>query len=83
MAILSGENSERKIIGFDTYAGHLRPAADEHDIRGHSMRDRFDAAAKRGESWAEADVDECLEFLTSLRSPAPSIDLIKGDVKKH
>lgn len=82
MAILSSANSERQIVGFDTYAGHFRPAADELDVRGHSMRDRFDEAAERGESWAEADVDECREFLVSLRAPSPSIDLVKGDVKE-
>jgi hypothetical protein len=82
MAILSSASSERKIIGFDTYAGHLRPAANELDIRGHSMRDRFDDAAKRGESWAEADLEECREFLMTLRIPPPPIDLVKGDVKE-
>ena len=82
MAILSGVNSDRQIIGFDTFAGHLRPDADEFDVRGHSMRDRFDEAAERGESWAEAHVDECREFLVSLRTPSPSIDLVKGDVKE-
>lgn len=82
MAILSSASSDRKIIGFDTYTGHFRPAADERDVRGHSMRDRFDEAAERGEIWAEADVDECREFLVSLRAPSPSIDLVKGDVKE-
>jgi len=82
MAILSSPSSERKILGFDTYSGHFRPAADEFDVRGRSMRDRYDVATESGESWAGADLDECRDFLLSLRTPPPRIVLIKGDVKE-
>ena len=80
-ALLSEPESTRPVIGFDTFEGHFMPEADEIDIRGHNMRERWIETTSTGETWAAADVDECYEFLASLTTWKQRISLVKGDAK--
>jgi hypothetical protein len=72
------------IVGFDTFEGHtVAPRDDEMDIHGRSQRVVFDEIVERGEKWAFASIEDCLDNIKRLSSSLgfdnSIVNLIKGD----
>ena len=65
------------IVGFDTFEGHPMPEAEEIDIWGNNMQDKFNEVTNNGEKWAFADYDSVEKNLKSIYS---NVKLIKGVV---
>jgi hypothetical protein len=82
MCLLSDQTKKRQVFGFDTFEGHSAPDADEYDIRGQNMRERWENSKAKNLTWAAADINECNSFLEILdNSPSKRFKLIKGDIK--
>jgi len=82
MCLLADETKKRKVIGFDTFEGHLPPNVDEFDIRGANMLERWKELKVSGLAWAKASFDECKDYLLRIAENDNSrVELYKGDVK--
>jgi O-methyltransferase len=79
---LADEN--RKIVGFDTFAGHSAPEAWERDVHGKNQREVFDEVMARDGEWAAVSREEVVANLTSILGGQAHthIELIAGDGAK-
>ncbi len=80
-ALASGP--DRTCVGFDTFSGHVEPQADELDVWGNSMQERWRAETESGERpWADATAAEVRSGLDAIGVDPAKIELIEGDVQE-
>lgn len=73
----------RRIVGFDTFEGHLEPGTEETDIWGQDLHARWSRETGDGDlPWAAVSREEVLSFLGSLGIAPARVDLIQGDIKE-
>jgi O-methyltransferase len=79
---LTDEN--RKLFGFDTFAGHSAPEAWEKDVHGKNQREVFDEVIARDGEWAAVSRDDVVANLTAILGAEAHthIELIVGDGAK-
>ena len=68
-----------RIVGFDTFEGHPMPEAEEIDIWGNNMLDKFHEVTNDGEKWCFADYHSVENKLKSIYT---NVTLIKGVVNE-